>query len=172
MKIKKIISKLILLSLKVLEVVNSPLYIKIFPKYLCWLGVNIDPNREPGYISPSVDFDGNDYSIIKIGSGTTLSKNVLLLTHDYSIKKGLQVLGEKTNAHFLKAIEIGDNCLIGARACILPGTKIGNNVIVGTGAVVKGCIPDNSIVIGNPAKIVCDIEQWALKHKEKGDYLE
>ena len=119
-----------------------------------------------------MEFDGNDYSLIKIGNGTTLSKNVLLLTHDYSIKKGLKFLGKNTNAHFLKKIEIGDNCLIGARVCILPGTKIGNNVIVGTNAVVKGTIPDNSIVIGNPAHIVCGIEQWARKHIERGDYLE
>lgn len=172
MKIKKALSKIILIYFKVLEIADSQLYIKTFPKYLSWLGVNIDPQREPGYISPSVDFDGNDYSLIKIGSGTTISKNVLILTHDYSIKKGLYYLGKHTNAHFLKRIEIGDNCLIGARACLLPGTQIGNNVIIGTGAVVKGKIPNNSIVIGNPARVVGDIEQWTQKHITKGDYLE
>ncbi|WP_296261622.1 acyltransferase [uncultured Phocaeicola sp.] len=170
--IKKIISKVLMLIFKILEVLNRSVYIKYFPKYLYWLGVQINPKREAGYIAPSVEFDGNDYKLIKIGDATTISKNVLLLTHDYSIKKGLYVLGKKTNARFLKSIEIGNNCLIGARCCILPGTKIGNNVIIGTGAVVKGHIPDNCIVIGNPAKIVANIETWTNKHIEFNDFLE
>ena len=46
---------------------------------------------------------------------------------------------------------IGDNVRIGSNATILP-VKIGNNVIIGAGAVVTKDIPDNSIVKGNPAK--------------------
>ena len=170
--IKKIVSKLLLPIFKLIEILNRTAYIKYFPKYLHWLGVQINPQREAGYIAPSVEFDGNDYKLIKIGDATTISKNVLLLTHDYSIKKGLNVLGKKTNAHFLKSIEIGNNCLIGARCCILPGTKIGDNVIIGTGTVVKGCIPNNCIVIGNPAKIVANIEDWTNRHIEINDFLE
>lgn len=169
---KKIINKLILPILKLIEIFNSSFYISLYPKYLHWLGVNIDPHRKAGYISPSVDFDGNDYSLIKIGSGTTISKNVMLLTHDYSIKKGLFLKGIDTNARFLKNIEIGNNCFIGARSCILPGTKIGDNVIVGAGSVIKGIIPNNCIIIGNPAKIVTNIEKWTDIHIQKKDYIE
>lgn len=169
--IKKIFSKFLLFFLRIIEVLNSQLYIKLFPKYLYWLGIKINPNRKPGYIAPTVDFDGNDYSLISIGEATTISKHVLLLTHDYSIKKGLNMKGIEANAHFLKPITIGNNCLIGARSCLLPGTIIGNNVIVGTGAVVKGVIPDNCIVIGNPAKIVDKIEDWTERHILKKDYL-
>ena len=49
---------------------------------------------------------------------------------------------------------IGNNSVIGVRSIILPGVKIGNNVIVGAGSVVTKDIPDNSIVAGNPAKII------------------
>jgi len=125
-----------------------------------------------GYISPTVEFDGNDYGLISIGKATTISKNVLLLTHDYSIKKGLRLKGDTRNVRFLKSISIGDNCFIGARVSLLPGTEIGNNVIVGTGAVVKGKIPDNSIVIGNPAQVVAEITEWTRKHINKGDFEE
>ena len=46
---------------------------------------------------------------------------------------------------------------------ILPGTKIGNNVIIGAGSVVRGSIPDNSIVAGNPAVVIGDIIEYASK---------
>ena len=46
---------------------------------------------------------------------------------------------------------------------LLPGTRIGNNVIVGAGSVVKGTIPDNVIVFGNPAKIYNKSHVWLSK---------
>ena len=49
---------------------------------------------------------------------------------------------------------IGDKCIIGGRAIILPGVKIGNEVCVGAGAVVTKDIPNNCMVVGNPAKII------------------
>lgn len=53
-----------------------------------------------------------------------------------------------------KSVYIDDWSFIGAGAIILPGIKIGKYCIIGAGAVVKGDIPDYSIVIGNPAKII------------------
>ena len=64
-------------------------------------------------------------------------------------------------------VSIGDNCFIGARVTILPGVKIGNNVIVGAGSVVKGEIPDNSVIFGNPAKVVAQTSEWIEKFEEK-----
>ena len=49
---------------------------------------------------------------------------------------------------------IGKNCVIGGRAMIMPGVKIGEQVYVGAGAVVSKDVPDHCIVAGNPAKIV------------------
>jgi serine O-acetyltransferase len=49
---------------------------------------------------------------------------------------------------------IGDNVLIGANALILGPVKVGNNAQIGAGSVVVKDIPDNAIVIGNPAKII------------------
>ena len=52
-----------------------------------------------------------------------------------------------------KSIKIGERCWIGANAVILPGVEIGDNVIVGAGAVVTKSFPSNSILIGTPAHI-------------------
>ena len=165
---KKIIGKLFLIILKMIEVWSSKIYIKLFAKYLKFLGVNI--SQPTGYIHPSVEFDGVNYKLITIGERTTISKNVLILTHDYSINRGLYYLKLNETGRFLKPINIGSNCFIGARAVLLPGTSIGDNVIVGTGAVVKGNIPNNSIVVGNPAKVIGNIEEWSKRHVKMQDY--
>jgi acetyltransferase-like isoleucine patch superfamily enzyme len=49
---------------------------------------------------------------------------------------------------------IGDNCFIGIRAFVMPGVRIGNEVIVGSMSVVTKDVPSNCIVAGNPAKII------------------
>ncbi len=110
----------------------------------------------PRYIFPSAIFDGNDYSIAR----------------------GLQAIG-KNNQNplkdelFLKGIYIGENTFIGTRATILPGTYIGKDVIVGACSVVKGNIPDNSIVIGNPARIYAKTTEWVKKkYNEHEDFIE
>lgn len=53
-----------------------------------------------------------------------------------------------------KPVVIMNDVWIGSRVTILPGVKIGNGVIVGTGAVVTKDVPDYSVVAGNPAKVV------------------
>lgn len=72
----------------------------------------------------------------------------------------------------LNPISIDENSFIGARSSILPGTVIGKNVIVGACSVVKGNIPDNSIVVGNPAKVIGLTNNYAERlYSEKKYYI-
>lgn len=85
--------------------------------------------------------------------------------------RGMQVEGVRDGhlPHQLKEIKIGNNCFIGIRAIILPGTTIGDNTIIGAGAVVKGNIPNGVIVVGNPGKIIGTTEEYVAKHLEVRD---
>lgn len=56
----------------------------------------------------------------------------------------------------------GDNVEIGANSCIIGGIKIGNNVKIGAGSVVVKDVPDNAIVVGNPAKVIRYIDSQDL----------
>lgn len=94
------------------------------------------------------------------------------MTHDYSISKGLKVLDHNLNGRFLRPISVGSNCFIGMRTILLPGTTLGDNVIVGAGSVVKGEFPSNVVIAGNPARVLCKTEEWAKKHLERKDYVE
>ena len=51
-------------------------------------------------------------------------------------------------------VHIGSNSIIGVRSIIMPGVRIGNQVIIGSGSIVTKDIPDNCLVVGNPAKII------------------
>lgn len=174
MKLKKVLLVLERKFLKVLSYVNGELYKELYPKYLRRIGIRIPEDYragKSGYIDPSAYFDGSDYRLITIGKNTTISRDVIVLTHDFSIAKGLQSIGKEAKGHFLKPVKIGENCFVGARCLILPGTEIGNNTICGGGAVLHGKIPSNSVVAGNPAKRICSIEEWTKRHIEKQDYI-
>lgn len=161
---------------KIHNVLSPAGYMNSYLKYLRQIGVKI--NETPSYISSDVYFDGHNYGQITIEDGVVLSREVMVLTHDYSIARGIKKFGQELNIdiskntpHFSKAVFIGKNSFIGARASLLPGTNIGENCIIGACSVVKGNIPDNSIVIGNPAKIVGDTKEWTRRHIKNRDYL-
>ena len=62
------------------------------------------------------------------------------------------------------SIKVGDNVQIGSHAIILPGCSIGNNVIIGAGAVVTKDIDNNTVVAGIPAKPIESICDYYDKH--------
>lgn len=88
--------------------------------------------------------------LVEIGKNTLIT-GARILTHDASTKKSLGYTK-------IGKVKIGNNVFIGINTIILPNVKIGNNVIVGAGTVVTKDIPDNSVVVGNPMKIVKTFE--------------
>lgn len=156
-----------------LDKLNKQAYIRKYPKYLRRLGVRI--NEEPGdcWISPTIFLDSSGYEMIEIGDDCTISFDVVVLIHDYSINNAFRAAGiEEAERHRVikRPVKIGNNCFIGARAVIMPGAVLGDNCIVGSGAVVRGRIPAGSIVSGNPATVIADVEGFAKKHAERKDY--
>ena len=106
--------------------------------------------------------------MISIGKYCKITGGVVILDHDYSrsvlrMRYG-DILGE------CRKTEIGDNVFIGLNSIILMGTHIGNNVIVGAGSVVSGTFPDDVVIAGNPAKVICTLEE--LYEKRKKRYVE
>ncbi len=84
--------------------------------------------------------------------------NGIEIDDDTIFAPGIRIISanhSKTNLHKWEkegSIIIGKNCWLGANAIILPGVRLGNNVIVGAGAVVTHDFPSNSIIVGNPGR--------------------
>ena len=78
---------------------------------------------------------------IHIGDGSIVLFDSIILSHDNS--RGLKV-----------DTVIGKNCIIGTRAIIMPGVRIGYSEIVAAGSIVVKDVPSNSMVAGNPAKLI------------------
>lgn len=58
-----------------------------------------------------------------------------------------------------RPITIGDNCWFGANVSVMPGVTIGNNCVISAGSVVTKDMPDNSIIMGVPAKVIREVEE-------------
>lgn len=146
-----------------LDKICKKAFLRWYPKYLRWLGVQIDKNNT-GWISPTCFFDSSKYEYIKIGNDVVISFDVTILVHDYSIVNAGRAIDKKTDTIIYKRVEIGNNVFIGAKTIILPGSRIGDNCIIGAGSVIKGKIESNSIYVGNPARKIGDVEDFAHKY--------
>ena len=78
---------------------------------------------------------------VHIGDRTWVLNGVFVMAHDHC-------RSIKTDTY------IGHDCVIGVNSIIMPGVKIGNEVVIGSGSVVTKDIPDNCIAVGNPAKVI------------------
>ncbi len=108
---------------------------------------------------------------IEIGSNCVFSARTYIsnCNHDYSTI-GKNVL---TQPLIVKNVKIGNSCFVGMDVKIFPGVTIGDNVIIGANSIVMKDIPGNSVVVGNPARIIKKYDensnQWV---RIKGDINE
>ena len=101
--------------------------------------------------------------LITIGNNVTMAPRVHVLAHDASTK---QFLGYTK----IGRVNIGDNVFVGAESVILPNVNIGNNVIIGANSTVTKDIPDNSVAVGSPARVMCSLDEYLEKEKKEKEF--
>ena len=112
---------------------------------------------EKPHIATPIYVDGLHPWLITIGDYVTLGPYVAIITHDASLQghTGLTRLGR---------VDIADRVYVGVGAILLPGTVIGEDSVIGAGAVVHGEVPPGSLVLGNPGK-ASPLKQVAAWHR-------
>ena len=125
--------------------------IYIEPTFRCDYGYNIHVGEN---FYANFDCVFLDVCEIRIGDNCLIAPGVHIYTAGHPLEPNQRISG----AEFGKPVSIGENVWIGGKAIINPGIKIGDNVIVASGAVVTKDVPDYVLVGGNPAKIIKHLE--------------
>lgn len=105
---------------------------------------------------------GTEPYLIELGDHVAIANGTVFITHDAGVRCFRDefpiddVFGE---------IKIGNNVFIGINCTILPNTEIGNNCIVGAGSVVRGKFQDNTVIVGNPAKVLTNMAVQKLLYQ-------
>lgn len=145
-------------------------------KYARKIGVNM---QEGVHLYGRISW-GTEPWIITLGNNVHITEGVKFITHDGGT---LLFRSAVPDLEITKPIKIGNDVYIGNDVIILPGVTIGNKVIIGAGAVISRDIPDNSVAVGVPARVIKTADEYFekiqreslhlghLKGKEKDDAL-
>lgn len=152
--INKIIAKLVVLTLSEEKYVD----------YLRGKGAHIGKGCS---IHKSVGF-GDEGFMIFIGDNVRITAGVRVTPHDGGLWT-LRKMGLLPDADYFAPIHIGNNVHIGNDAIIMPGITIGDNSVIGVGAIVTKDVPKNSVVAGVPARVIETIEEYYQKRKDRCD---
>lgn len=96
-----------------------------------------------------------DNNEVRIGNHVMIGPAVQIYTAAHDLQAESRIKGGET----AKPIVIEDNVWIGGGAILLPGVRIGKDAVVGAGSIVSRNVPANTVVAGNPAKVIREIEQ-------------
>ncbi|MCP9612805.1 sugar O-acetyltransferase [Coprobacter tertius] len=119
----------------------------IQPPFLCDFGINIYGGKN-GFINYNCTI--LDTARITLGKNILIGPNVQIYAPMHPIDYRLRATGVEHG----EPISIGDDCWIGGGAVICPGVTIGNRCIIGAGSVVSKDIPDDSMAVGIPARVI------------------
>jgi len=109
-------------------------------------------------------FWGTEPWIITLGNNVHISTECRFVAHDGAT---LLFRDREPTLELTKPITIGNNVYIGTRCLIMGGVNIGNNVIIGAGSIVTRDIPDNSVAVGVPARVIKTTEAYFEKAKRE-----
>ena len=96
-----------------------------------------------------------DDTHIYVGDCTLFGPNVVVATAGHPLWPPLRAQGYQYNA----PVRIGKNCWIGAGAILVPGVTVGDNAVIGAGSVVTRDIPPNTLAVGNPCRVLREINE-------------
>ncbi len=115
--------------------------------FWCDYGYNIEIGK---------NFYTNHNCIILDCAKVTFGDNVLIGPDCgfYTAAHPIDAAARNTSVEYAKPITVGDNVWFGGGVKVLPGVKIGSNVVIGAGSIVTKDIPDNVIAFGNPCRII------------------
>ena len=139
------------------------IYFKISPvKCSRLMGVTIGENCKIYGNSPNMW--GTEPFLITIGNNVFITDGCKFINHD----GGVLILRKKTaSLDLTDEIFIGNDVYLGLETFILPGVRIGNNVIVGARSVITKSIDNNSVVVGIPAKKIKSVDEYYENIKQK-----
>ncbi len=141
------------------ETMDSEEYVR----YLRSRGIKVGENvrfRYPGHTL----IDQNRPTLVEFGDNIDINDNFTLLTHDFGTYALRGKYGDFVNSS--GRVRIGNNVVIGRDVTILKGVEIGDNTIIGLGAVVTKSTPPNSVITGMPARVVSSIDDYYKKRKD------
>ncbi|MEZ5245299.1 MAG: acyltransferase [Acidimicrobiales bacterium] len=90
---------------------------------------------------------------IRIEEGALLARNVYVADHGHAFMADDVAIHEQ-GISSLEAVRIGAGAWLGQNVVLLPGADIGRGAIVGANSVVRGTVPDRSVAVGAPARVV------------------
>lgn len=125
--------------------------VRVTPPIRCDYGINITVGENFFSNYGLIVLDVNK---VTIGKNCMIAPNVGLYSATHPVRAEERYNGVELGL----PITIGDNCWIGAGSIINPGVKLGNNVVVASGAVVTKSFPSNVLIGGCPAKIIKEIK--------------
>jgi len=142
---------------KIITIIQNHFLLKLFPVWtLRRMGMEIGDNC---YIDRHIFIPSEPY-LIKVGNNVGITSGVHLHTHG-----GARVLYDKVPDYdAFGKITIEDLAYIGSGAQIMPGVTIGEGSLVAAGAIVTKSVPKHTVVAGNPARIVCTVDEFCERN--------
>ena len=120
------------------------------PFHANWGGKHV---RLGNYVYANFNLTLVDDGNIDIGDNVMFAPNVTVITATHPVLPALREKGLQFNVD----VKICNNVWIGAGAIIMPGITVGENSVVGAGSVVTKDVPPNTVVVGNPARVLREI---------------